>query len=145
VLSGRVDLVVGRPSADRAGTTLIDFKGGKRRYDDIHDAGWYALLETIRHAQPFQSGNYYLRDGGLELRVVDREWLEREVARVADGVGRLVRLAAGATARTTPTGLCPWCPAFESCEPGRRHAAESGMDVEAPEDEDDQDDDDDDF
>ncbi len=143
VLVGRVDLMLGRPSVERAGTTLIDVKGGKRRYDDIHDAGWYALLETIRCAQPFQAGNYYLRDGALVLDVVDRDWLEREAIRVADGVRRLIRLAAGAAPGTTPTGICPWCPVFDTCEPGRRHAGESGMDVVAPVDEDDEDDDDD--
>lgn len=130
VLSGRVDLALGRPGADRAGTTLLDIKSGKRHYDHALDVGWYAVLETLRHhAAPFQTGSYYLRDGGLDLDVIDSDRLGHAAGRIAEGVGRLVRLAAGATAMVTPNGLCPWCPVLGSCEPGSRHAAESGLDL----------------
>src|SRR3989442_739008 len=43
VLAGRVDLALGGPTPDRAGSTLIDIKSGKRHYDDVADAGWYAV------------------------------------------------------------------------------------------------------
>ncbi|MHB8465982.1 MAG: hypothetical protein ACYDD7_14270, partial [Acidimicrobiales bacterium] len=122
-------LALGRPSAARAGTTRGDVKSGRRRYDDALDADWYAVLETMRHgAPPFQSGSYYLRDGGLDVAVYDPERVERAVTRVADGVARLVRLAAGEVPSVTPNGLCQWCPAFAGCEPGRAHAAEGGYD-----------------
>lgn len=125
VLSGRLDVVLGRPAADRAGTTLIDVKSGRRRYEDTLDAAWYAVLETLRHgAAPFQSGNYYLRDGILEVEVVEPADLELAAARIADAAARIVRIAAGQAATMTPNGLCPWCPALDDCEPGRRHAEE---------------------
>ncbi|MHB8671448.1 MAG: PD-(D/E)XK nuclease family protein [Acidimicrobiales bacterium] len=128
VLSGRVDLVVGRPAADRAGATLVDVKSGHRRHDDTLDAGWYALLETLRHrAAPFQVGTYYLRDGVLDLAVVDEELIGRAAARVGDGIARLARLGAGSIADVTPNGLCPWCPALDACDAGRRHVEERGI------------------
>ena len=137
VLSGRVDLALGRPTLDRAGTTLVDVKSGKRRYDDALDADWYAVLEALRHrAPPFQSGSYYLRDGGLDMAVFDAPRLERAAARVADGVSRLVRLAAGEPPTVTPNGLCAWCPALATCGPGRAHAAEQGYDAIAWDDDD---------
>jgi hypothetical protein len=141
VLSGRVDLALGRPTAERSGTTLVDVKSGKRRYDDALDADWYAVLEALRHrVPPFQSGSYYVRDGGIDLAVYDTGRLARAAARVAEGVARLVRLAAGEAPTMTPNGLCPWCPAFARCEVGRAHAANEGLDAATWVDEDDDDD-----
>lgn len=128
VLSGRVDVMLGCPSGDRVGTTLLDLKSGQPRFDDLHDARWYALLETLRHgAPPFQAGNYYLQDGSLALDLVTPEQLAHEAERIADGIGRLVRLAAGARATARPSALCPWCPALPSCTAGRRHVAEQRL------------------
>lgn len=128
VLSGRVDLALGRPTADRAGTTLVDVKSGRRRYDDALDADWYAVLEAMRHhAPPFQSGSYYVRDGVLDLAVYDEPRLVAATSRVADGVARMVRLAAGDAPEVTPNGLCPWCPALPTCEAGQAAAAEQGF------------------
>lgn len=127
VLNGRVDLVVGAPSAGRAGATLVDIKSGQRRHDDSLDAGWYAVLETLRHrTPPFQVGTYYLRDGALDLAVADEEFLERAAARVADGIERMVRLGAGKSPDATPNGLCRWCPALDGCPAGREHVEETG-------------------
>jgi hypothetical protein len=147
LLTGRADLVLGAPAPDRVGTTVLDVKSGQRRFDDIEDARWYALLETIRHgAPPFQTGNYYLRDGQLHLEVVRAESLEHHAGKVADAIGRMVHLAAGASPAMTPSGLCPWCPALPRCAPGRRHAAEraggSGPFWVSDGDDDDDDDDD---
>lgn len=123
-LSGRVDLALGCPGAARGGTTLVDIKSGFQRYDDAADAGWYALLESLRHrAAPFQAGSYYLRSGVLHLEVVTEDLLARATRRACDGVARLVRLAGGAPPHATPNPLCPWCPAIEDCEPGRRYTS----------------------
>jgi hypothetical protein len=125
VLSGRVDLAVGRPTPGRSGTTLVDVKSGRRRHDDVLDADWYAVLESVRHrAPPFQAGNYYLRDGSLVLHTYDEARLERSCARVADGVARLARMAAGAVPVTSPGPSCAWCPGLKGCSPGRQHLSE---------------------
>ncbi len=121
VLSGRADLVLGQPGPTVVGTTLVDVKSGKRRHSDAVDAGWYAVLETLRHgAPPFQVGSYYLRDGELSLVLVTPELISQATARIAQGLRRLVVLAQGAVPTATPNPLCPWCPAISTCEPGRR-------------------------
>ncbi len=130
ILSGRLDLVLGAPTSERAGATLIDIKSGTRRIDDITDAGWYAVLETLRHGvPPFQSGNYYLRDGILDLSVVDSPRVQQAAARIVEGVGRLLRLATGHSSTTTPNALCQWCSEFTSCEPGQRYMAERDLEI----------------
>jgi hypothetical protein len=122
ILSGRVDLALGRPSAEKVGTTLIDVKAGTHRLDDRDDAGWYAILETLRSgAPPFQVGNYYVPSGELDLKPVTVEDLQRATRRVADAIARVVRIAAGGTPRRSPGPLCPWCPAYEACEEGQQH------------------------
>lgn len=132
VLSGRVDLMLGQPGIGLAGSTLVDVKSGMRRHDDTADAGWYAVLETVRHrAAPFQVGSFYLRESALSLEVVTPELLARATARIAEGIRRLVRLAHGAVPATAPNPLCPWCPAIGSCGPGRRFSADRG-DLVAP-------------
>ena len=130
VLSGRVDLALGHPGVERAGSTLVDIKSGARRHEDMADAAWYGLLETLRsRAAPFQTGNYYLRDGGLVLDVVTTETLTRQADRVAEGVRRMVALAGGAEPGTRPSDLCPWCPALRSCPTGRRHVSVQGLET----------------
>ncbi|MGH9069846.1 MAG: hypothetical protein ACRDX8_01440 [Acidimicrobiales bacterium] len=147
VLTGRVDLVLGRATplvagagvagaglagaglagAGVAGATLVDVKSGRRRQEDRADAGWYAVLETLRHrAPPFQVGTYYLRDGELELDVVTAELMAQASARIAQGLASLARLAHGGVAHANPNPLCPWCPAIASCVPGRRFSFERG-------------------
>lgn len=101
-------------------------KGKRRREDDL-DAGWYAVLETLRSGSPpFQVGNYYLRDGSLTLDVIDEGSLDRAAQRIVAGLVRLLRLASGETPSVTPSGLCPWCPAITTCEPGQRYSAGRG-------------------
>ncbi len=127
VLSGRADLVTGRPSAELVGARLIDVKSGRRRQEDLADAGWYAILETLRHrVPPLQVGAYYLRDGVLVLEVVTAGLLDQASERIAGGIRCMVGLAGGTAAATNPNPLCPWCPAIDSCEPGQRSAWERG-------------------
>lgn len=127
VLSGRVDLMVGKPTATHVGTTMIDVKGGRWRFQDSFDAGWYAVIETLRHGvPPFQTGTYYLRDGALDLVVVSDDLLVQWTSRVADAAERLSQLAAGRNPTTTPNPLCPWCPALPTCQPGRAFVEAGG-------------------
>lgn len=126
-LSGRVDLMVGKPTATHVGTTMIDVKGGRWRFQDSFDAGWYALIETLRHGvPPFQAGTYYLQDGALDLTVVSEDLLSQWTSRVADAAERLSQLAAGRPPATTPNPLCPWCPALRACQPGRDFVEATG-------------------
>lgn len=125
ICAGRVDAVVGSDRLVRnehgqeelhVGVTLFDLKSGARRGDDLADATWYGLLETLRRdVPPFQVGNLYLTNGVLELVPFDADRLDRAVERTADGLSRLVGLAAGRSPELTPNPLCDWCPAASSC------------------------------
>jgi hypothetical protein len=122
ILTGRVDLTLGQVLRGRSSTVLLDVKTGTPRIDDRADADWYALLETLRAGcQPFQSGNYYVSTGFLDIRPVTLEDMQRTTSRVADALNRLGRLASGAAPNRSPGPLCPWCPAYATCEEGQQH------------------------
>ena len=125
VLSGVVDLALGRPPRERASVCLVDVKSGRERPEHRADMHFYALLETLRSgAPPFQVATYYTGTGALVADPVDEDLLASALARTVDGAARLCRLAAGATPGLAPSGRCPWCPAFPRCGPGRRFAAQ---------------------
>lgn len=139
LLTGRVDLLLGRPAAERAGVTLIDTKSGHPRHQDRADAWWYAVLETLRHrVPPFQVGSYYLRTGWLDLATVEADHLLAAAEDIARALLQLVRLAAGALPQLSPNPLCGWCPALPGCAPGRAYSLERG-DYLPPRDDDDDD------
>ncbi len=122
VLSGRVDLALGRPSGDKVGTTLVDVKSGAIRPEDREDARFYALLETLRQgAQALQTGNFYVRQGALVLEAVTDDLLLAQAEAVGEAVRRAVALGGGRRPAATPSEACRWCPALDACGPGRRH------------------------
>jgi hypothetical protein len=119
VLNGRMDLVLGDP-AGPTGVCLLDVKSGRRRSDDAGDAGWYALLETLRSGvPPARTGSLYLSGCVLDLDTVTGPLLQQAADRVVRAVAVLVRLALGEQPRTNPGPMCRWCPALPGCEPGR--------------------------
>jgi PD-(D/E)XK nuclease superfamily len=122
VLSGRLDLALGKAGTERSGAVLLDVKSGKARPDDQDDSWWYALLETIRGGvQPFLTGNYYVSTGTVDLHRVTTDDLERVIRRVSDALNRLGGLATGTEPKRNAGPLCQWCPAYSSCEDGQRH------------------------
>ena len=66
VLSGRVDLVLGRTVGLVAGKAFVDFKTGSRFPGHVDDLRFYALLETLRlGVPPFRLASYYLDQGDI--------------------------------------------------------------------------------
>lgn len=120
VVGGVVDLALGGPVGDVASVCLVEVKSGRRRVEHRADVHLYALLETLRSgAPPFQVATYYTATGELDAETVTEDTLVAAVRRLTAAVARLCRLAGGGEAERVPGPLCPWCPALDSCGPGR--------------------------
>ncbi|MBM3673559.1 MAG: PD-(D/E)XK nuclease family protein [Actinobacteria bacterium] len=125
--SGKADLALFRPRGSRAGTLIVDLKSGGEHDRNLYDVRFYALLETfVRRVPPFRIAVHYLDSGDTPTLDVTEDLLRSEVRRVLDGVrkyqsARTKRLDA---LERTPSGLCPYCPLFGDCEPGRTHHRE---------------------
>jgi hypothetical protein len=126
VLSGKVDLSLGRADGTTAGKVLIDLKTGGFAPVHLDDLRFYALLETIRLGVPPRLvATYYLDSGTPRAEPVTVGLLDATVARVADGVERLVGLAHGTVPPRLLAGpACRWCRALESCDAGQAHLAD---------------------
>jgi hypothetical protein len=126
VLSGKVDLTVGRGEGTRAGKVLIDLKTGGYSPTHRDDLRFYALVETLRLGVPPRLlASYYLDGGRLQDEVVTDDVLQSALARAVDGADAAVALKhEGRTPQLKPGAPCRWCPARHTCEVGTRHLAE---------------------
>lgn len=117
-LSGRADLVIGRPRTDGKQTLLIvDLKTGSLKEEHETEAMFYALAAAIRYGvTPWRSTVYSLSSG---------EWTDPEVTEgrlhdVAEKVIKSVNSAINVLteikpALLTPGDHCAWCPARNTC------------------------------
>lgn len=123
VLSGKVDLTVGRAEGVRAGKVLIDLKTGGFAPNHRDDLRFYALIETLRLGVPPRLlASYYLDGGRLQEEVVSEDTLAVAFERVVAGADAAVALRhEGREPVLRPGAPCRWCPLRESCDVGRRH------------------------
>ncbi len=123
VLSGKVDLTLGRAEGTTAGKVLIDFKTGGAKPDHVDDLRFYALIETIRlGTPPRRIATYYLDQGQFVPEDVTENLLFSAAARVIDGITTIVELRTKIKeAGTSPGPACGWCPALVDCDVGRLH------------------------
>lgn len=125
VLSGKIDLTLGRADGTTAGKVLVDLKTGGYRPSHVDDLRFYALLETIKLGTPPRLlATYYLDQGRPMVEEVTVDVLAAAMRRTVAGAARMVALAEGDTPTLRPSGGCRWCPAVEGCETGRAHLAE---------------------
>lgn len=124
-LRGKVDLTIGRAVGNAAGKVLIDLKTGRFAPHHLDDLRFYALLETLRlGVPPRRLTTYYLDKGDFLPEAVTEALLHSTVARVGDGIVKLVELRAARrepVLRAGPT--CRWCPQADACETGQAHLA----------------------
>jgi hypothetical protein len=120
VLSGKVDLSLGRPEGLVAGKVIVDLKTGSPRAQHFDDLRFYALVETMRlGVPPFRVASYYLDQGALHPEDVREAVLFSAAERVIDGVVKMIELDTKVRQpRRAPSGLCRWCPILESCDEG---------------------------
>jgi hypothetical protein len=122
VLSGKVDLTVGRPDGVRAGKVLVDLKTGGFAPSHVDDLRFYALIETLRLGVPPRLlASYYLDGGRLHDEPVTEALLHSALERVVQGVDAAVALRhEGREPVLRPGAPCRWCPRRDECEVGQR-------------------------
>ena len=114
VLSGKVDLTVGRAEGLRAGKVLLDLKTGGFSPSHRDDLRFYALMEALRIGVPPRLvASYYLDGARPPRRARHRGVLRSALERVVQGAEAIVELlylgrAPGAEARR-PLPLVPAC------------------------------------
>ena len=123
VLSGKVDLTVGRAEGTRAGKVLIDLKTGGFAPNHRDDLRFYALIETLRLGVPPRLlASYYLDGGRLQEELVSEDTLAVAFERVVAGADAAVALRHESREPVLRAGApCRWCPRRATCEVGRRH------------------------
>ena len=121
VLSGKVDLVIGRPVGAESRKVIIDLKTGRPRPQHRDDLRFYALLETLRTSVPPRKlVSYYLDAADAEAEDVTEGVLRAALRRTLDGIDALVSLhRKERVAVKRPGGPCHWCPLAEDCDEGR--------------------------
>ena len=136
VLSGAVDLTLGKARGNEAGKVLIDLKTGRTAPTHVDDLRFYALLETLKLGVPPRLiVTYYLESGSPRTEQVTEELLWSTVHRVVDGASRAVAVLHEQTEpRLVPSPLCRWCPLIDGCETGRRQlaSADDGFEPATP-------------
>ena len=112
VLSGKVDLTVGRAEGLRAGKVLVDLKTGGFSPSHREDLRFYALVETLRLGVPPRVlATYYLDGGRLQQEPVSEALLRGALERVVDGAEAAVALLHDGREPQLKAGPpCRWCP-----------------------------------
>jgi CRISPR/Cas system-associated exonuclease Cas4 (RecB family) len=127
VLSGKVDLVLGRPAGSESRKVIIDLKTGRPSARHRQDLGFYALLETlVRSVPPRRLATFYLDAGEAQAEDVSERLLRTSVRRTLDGINAIVELQAeGRPPVRRPGVTCRWCPLADSCDEGQAYLADS--------------------
>lgn len=121
VLSGKVDLTVGRAEGLRAGKVLIDLKTGGFAPSHQEDLRFYALIEALRIGVPPRLlATYYLDGGRLQGELVTEAVLATAVERVVQGTQLAMELRHDGRAPVLRAGpACRWCSIQAGCPTGQ--------------------------
>lgn len=125
VLSGTIDLSLGRVRGNQAGKVIIDLKTGKPINSHVEDLRFYALLEALRFGIPPRLlVNYYLDAGQARTESVTEDLLWSTLRRVTDAVERFVAIDSGEREpNRIPSHNCRWCPVAADCNEGQQFLA----------------------
>src|SRR3954466_6228563 len=119
VVSGKVDLVVGRPDRMqpmRAQRLLIDLKTGGAYPEHAEDNRAYALLHTLRFGvPPYRVASSFLEGGTWQVEDVHEELLFHAADRVISAAGGGGAAGGAGEPALTPGRWCAWCPRFDLC------------------------------
>jgi hypothetical protein len=128
--TGKVDLVVGKPSGRESRLLIIDFKSGNRSFHHRDDLRFYALVQTLRQqVPPRKLVTYYLDYAESEVEDVTEGTLHAALTRALEGIERHIELTVEDRSPVKKVGVaCRWCPLLEECTEGRGFLATSPTD-----------------
>ena len=111
ILSGKVDLSLGRPLGNTAGKVIVDFKTGSFYPAHREDVRFYALLEAIRIGVPPRLvATYYLDRAEFAPELISENVLRASLARAIDGMQRIVEILYQESETTRCSwDRCQWC------------------------------------
>ena len=127
-LSGKVDLMFGRPAGRESRKVIIDVKTGRPSPRHRQDLGFYALVETlVREVPPRKIATFYLDAGEAQTEDVSERLLESAMRRTLDGIQAMVELnVLGRRPVRRPGTTCRWCPIANDCADGQAYLDEVG-------------------
>jgi hypothetical protein len=125
VLSGKVDLTIGRPSGAESRKVIVDLKTGWVSPKHREDLRFYALVETLRtQVPPRKLASFYLDVGDPVVEDVTERTLQSAARRMLDAVNAEIELRIeGRPPVKRPGTSCRWCPLSTDCPEGRAHLA----------------------
>ena len=137
VLSGKVDLTIGRPSGAESRKVIVDLKTGWVSPKHREDLRFYALVETLRtQVPPRKLASFYLDAGQPIVEDVTEAGLLTASRRMLDAVNAEIELRVeGRQPVKRPGTSCRWCPIAPECPEGTafmaRRAADDDLDPDA--------------
>lgn len=129
-LTGKVDLVVGRPTGRESRLLIIDFKSGNRSHHHRDDLRFYALVQTLRQqVPPRKLVTYYLDYAESDVEDVTEGLLHSALARTLEGIERHIELTVERRPPEKRVGVaCRWCALQAGCAEGTAFLAEHDLD-----------------
>ena len=123
VMSGKVDLTLGRPAGAESRKVIIDLKTGWVSPKHREDLRFYALVETLRtQVPPRKLASFYLDAGEPVVEDVTERILSTAVRRTLDGINAEIELRIeGREPVKRPGTSCRWCPLSSDCTEGQAY------------------------
>jgi len=119
VLSGQIDLVLGRPDRlepNRATRLVVDLKTGSAFPEFAEDMRFYALVMTLRFGvPPYRAASLFLESGAWQAEEVTEETLHHAADRAIAAARAAAALSNGRQPELTPGPYCAWCPRATTC------------------------------
>ncbi len=121
VLSGKVDLTLGRPRGAESSKVIIDLKTGWVTPKHREDLRFYALVETLRtQVPPRKLASFYLDAGEPVVEDVTERVLQSATRRTLDAINAEIELRIEGREPVKRAGVsCRWCPLASECEEGQ--------------------------
>jgi len=125
VLSGKVDLTIGRPAGAESRKVIVDLKTGWVSAKHREDLRFYALVETLRtQVPPRKLASFYLDAGQPVVEDVTEAILLSASRRMLDAVNAEIELRVeGRQPVKRPGTSCRWCALAADCAEGTAYLA----------------------